>query len=98
VIGRAFAVVFSRMSSRMRCPVLHVSLPEVYYKTAEINRFTVLQILFEGIQLCQTVYGRKVWADHGPATIGPAIIGSWASNHWSMGQQSLDHVQLHVSM
>jgi len=36
VICRAFAVVFSRMSFRIRCPVLQVSLPEVYDKTAEI--------------------------------------------------------------
>ena len=47
VISRAFAVVFSRMSFRMRCPVLQVSLLEVYDKTAEINGFTVLQPLFE---------------------------------------------------
>ena len=94
--GRAYAVLFSRMSFRMRCPVLHVSLPEVYDKTAEINGFTVLQLLFEDMRLCQTVYGRKVWADHGPAIIGsldqqsldqqsldhgPAIIGPWASNY-----------------
>ena len=42
VISRAFAVVFSWMSFRIRCPVLQVSLPEVYDKTAEINGFTVL--------------------------------------------------------
>ena len=30
VISRAFAVVFSRISFRIRCPVLSVSLPEVY--------------------------------------------------------------------
>ena len=29
----AFAVVFSRMSFRMRCLVLHVTLPEVFDKT-----------------------------------------------------------------
>ena len=29
VISRAFAVVFSRVSFRIRCPVLHVSIPEV---------------------------------------------------------------------
>ena len=59
VIIRAFAVVFSRMRVRIRCPVLHVSLPEVYDKTAEINGFTVLQLLFEDIRLCQTIYGKK---------------------------------------
>ena len=51
VISRAFAVVFSRMSYRLRCPVLKVSLPEVYDKMAEINGFTVLQLLFEDIRL-----------------------------------------------
>ena len=40
VISRAFAVVFSRMRFRIRCPVLQVSLPEVYDKMAEINGFT----------------------------------------------------------
>ena len=59
VIGRAFAVVFSWMSCRMRCPVLQVSLPEAYNKTAEINGSTILQLLFEDIQLCQTTHGRK---------------------------------------
>ena len=48
-ISRAFAIVFFRMSFRMRCPVLQVSIPEVYDKTAEINGFTVLQLLFEDI-------------------------------------------------
>jgi hypothetical protein len=38
--------------------VLQVSLPEVYDKTAEINGFTVLQLLFEGIRLCQTIHDR----------------------------------------
>jgi len=47
VISRAIAVVFSRMSFRMRCLVLHVSLPEVYDKTAEINGFTVLQLCWK---------------------------------------------------
>jgi hypothetical protein len=55
----AFAVVFSRMRFKIRCPVLQVSLPEVYNKTAEINGFTVLQLLFEDIRLCQTMHGRK---------------------------------------
>ena len=41
VISRVFAFVFSWMSIRIRCPVLQVSLPEVYDKTAEINGFTV---------------------------------------------------------
>jgi len=62
VISRgAFAVVFfSRMSSRIRCPVLQVSLPEVYDKMAEINGFTVLQLLFEDRRSCQTIHhGRK---------------------------------------
>ena len=60
LISRVFVVVFSWMSFRMWCPVLHVSLPKVYDKMAEINGFTVLQLLFEGIRLCQTVHGRKV--------------------------------------
>jgi hypothetical protein len=60
VIIRAFAVVFSRMSFRIRCPVLQVSLPEVYDKTAEINGFTVLQLLFEDIRMRQIVHGRKI--------------------------------------
>ena len=59
MISRAFGVVFSQMSFRIMCPVLQVSLPEVYEKTAEINVFTVLQLLFEDIRLCQTIYGRK---------------------------------------
>ena len=66
VIRRAFAVVFSRMMSfRIRCPVLQlkVSLPEVYDKTAEINGFTVLQLLFEGIRLCQPSMAERIWAD-----------------------------------
>ena len=37
VISIAYAVVFSRMSFRIRCAVLQVSLPEVYDKTAEIS-------------------------------------------------------------
>jgi hypothetical protein len=36
-----------------------VSLPEVYNKTAEINGFTVLQLLFEDIRLCQIMHGRR---------------------------------------
>ena len=59
VISRAFVVVFSRTSFRIRCPVLQVSLPEVYHKTAEINGFTVSQLLFEDIRLCQILHGRK---------------------------------------
>ena len=47
VISRAFAVAFYRMSFRIRCPVLRVSLSDLYDKTAEINGFTVLQPLFE---------------------------------------------------
>jgi len=49
VLSRVFAVVFSRMSFRLRCPVLQVSLPEVYDKTAEINGSTVLQLLLKTI-------------------------------------------------
>ena len=42
VISSAFAAVFSRMRFRIpKCPVLQVSLPEVYDKMAEINGFTV---------------------------------------------------------
>jgi len=41
VISRAFAVVSFQMRVRVRCPVLQVSLPEVYDKMAEINGFTV---------------------------------------------------------
>jgi len=52
---RAFAVVFSRMRVRIRCPVLHVSLPEVYDKTAEIYGLTVLQLLIEDLRLGQTI-------------------------------------------
>ena len=59
VISRAIAVVFSQMSFRVSCPVLQVSPPEVYAKTAEINGFTVLQLLLEDIRLCQTTHGRK---------------------------------------
>ena len=59
VTSRAFAVAFSRMCFRIRCPVLQASLPEVYNKTAEINGFTFLQLSFEDIQLCQTIHGRK---------------------------------------
>jgi hypothetical protein len=43
----------------MRCPVLQVSLHEVYDKTAEINGLTILQLLFEDIRLCQIILGRK---------------------------------------
>jgi len=57
--SRAPAVVFSQMSFRIRCPVLQVSLPEVYDKMAEINGFTALQLLFEDIRLCQTIHGRE---------------------------------------
>ena len=39
--------------------VLQVSLPEVYDKTAEVNRLTVLQLLFVEIRLCQTIHGKK---------------------------------------
>ena len=46
VISRVFAVVFSRMSFRIRCPVLQVSLPEFYGKAAEIDELTVLQRFF----------------------------------------------------
>jgi hypothetical protein len=65
VISRAFAIVCSRMSFRIRCPVLQVSLPEVYHRTAEINGFTVLQLLFEDIRLCQKNPWQKEygWAD-----------------------------------
>jgi hypothetical protein len=63
VISRAFAVVFSRMSFRVRCPVLQVSLPEVYDKAAEINGLSVLQLLFEDIRSCPTIHGRKIRAD-----------------------------------
>ena len=61
VISRVFAVlVLSRMRVRMRrCSVLQVSLPEVYHKTAEINGFTVLQLMLEDVRLCQTLHGRK---------------------------------------
>jgi hypothetical protein len=57
--SKAFAIVFSRVSFRLRCPLLQVSLPEVYDKTAEINGFTVLQLLFEDIRLCQIIHGRN---------------------------------------
>jgi len=59
VIRRVFAFVFSRMRVRIRCPVLQVSFPEVYDKTAEINEFTVLQLLLEDIRLCLIIHGRK---------------------------------------
>jgi len=64
MISRAFAVttvgVFSRMSFKIRRPVLKVSLPQIYDKTAVINGFTVLQLLFEDLRLCQTIiHGRK---------------------------------------
>jgi len=49
VISRVFAVVFSRMSFRIRCPVLQVSLPEFYGKAAGINGLTGLQFLFGDI-------------------------------------------------
>jgi len=50
VIISAFAAVFSRMRFRIpRCPVLQVTLPEVYDKRAEINELTVLQLQFEDI-------------------------------------------------
>ena len=56
MISRAFAVVFSRMSFRIRCSVLQVFLPEVYDTTAEVNGPTLLQHLFEDIQFCQTIH------------------------------------------
>ena len=59
MISRAFAVVLSRMSFRIRCPVLQVSLPAVYDKPAEINGLTILQLLFVKVRLCQTTLGRK---------------------------------------
>jgi hypothetical protein len=63
MICRAFAVVFSWMRVRIRCPVLQVSLPEVYDETAEINGLTILQLLFVIIRLRQTIHGRLMWAD-----------------------------------
>jgi len=65
------------MSFRIRCLVLQVSLPEVYDKTAEINGFTVLQLLFEGIRLChpwQKEYGLT-------------------SNHWILYSATCQHVR-----
>jgi hypothetical protein len=60
-ISRVFAVVFSRMSFRIRYPIIYsqVSLPVVYVKTAKINGFTVLQLLFEDVRSYQTIHGRK---------------------------------------
>jgi hypothetical protein len=63
VTVRAFAVVFSRMSFRIRCPVLQVSLPEVYDKTAEINRFTVLQLLLKAHDCVRPSMAERIWAD-----------------------------------
>ena len=58
VISRAFAA-FSWMRVRIRCPVLQVSLPDIYDKTVEIkNELTVLQLLLVDIRLGQTIYGR----------------------------------------
>ena len=75
MVIRAFAVVFSRMSFRMRQVSSTPSVsPEAYDKTAEINGFTVLQLLFEDIRLCQTIHARK-------KTGSPAIIGLFTQLH-----------------
>jgi hypothetical protein len=65
------------MSFRMRCPVLQVPLPEVYDKTAETNGFTVLQLLFEDIRLCQTIHGSE----------------GLTSNHWIVYSAACQHVR-----
>ena len=85
-ISRALAVVLSRMNFRMRCPVLKVSLPEVYDKTAEINGFTVLQLLFElqtnleDIRLCQTMHPWQ--KEYGLTSI-----------HWLVNSAACQHVR-----
>jgi hypothetical protein len=63
VISRVFAVVFSRMSFRMRCPVLQVSLPEVHDKTAEINGFTVLQLCLKIYYCVRPSMAKRIWSD-----------------------------------
>jgi hypothetical protein len=81
-ISRALAVVFSWMSFRMRCPVLQVSLPEVYDKTAEIKGFTVMQLLFEGVRLC--LVSDHPWQKEYGLT----------SNHWIVYSAACQHVSM----
>jgi hypothetical protein len=65
VISRVFAMVFSRMSFRIRGPVLQVSLPEFYDKTSEINGFTVLQLLLKDSTYKKTLRkGKKAQRCH----------------------------------
>jgi len=59
VISGAFAAVSYWMCVRVTCPVLQVSLPEAYNKTAEINGLTALQILFEDTRLCKIIHGNQ---------------------------------------
>jgi hypothetical protein len=63
VISRAFAVVFSRMRVRIRCPDFKVSLLEVYDKAAGTNGLLSCFCLKIGIRLRQSIHGRKKWAD-----------------------------------
>ena len=63
----AFAFVIFRMS-RIRCPVLQVSLPEVYNKMAEINGFTVLQLLLKIYDCVRPSMAERIWA---PLTLTP---------------------------
>ena len=50
-----FTIVFSQRRTRKRCPILQVSLPEVYDKTAEIN----LKIY----DLVRPSMAERIWAD-----------------------------------
>ena len=63
VTGRAFAVVFSRMRVRIRCPVLQVSLPEVYNKRLRSMGSQFCSFCLKTHNCVRSSMAERIWAD-----------------------------------
>ena len=65
VISKAFAVVFSRMSFRIRCPVLQVSLPESATKRLRSMSSQCCSFYLKWIYDCVRPFmaAERIWAD-----------------------------------
>jgi len=56
VVSQPFTIALSWVCAGERLPVKQMPGSEVHNKTIKVNGFTVLQVLFESVGMCQALH------------------------------------------
>jgi len=50
--------------------------PEIHHKMTEVNGLTVLQVLFENLEVCQPSMADRIWENHNSSNLKLGCISA----------------------